>query len=689
MKLKKRLLQWYLVLVFLTGVSVVIHAEEKTASSTGIYNLEHPKNALLAIRMEEYDLKFELSRVQLELTTVDKRWLANRKSLESSFAIKRSDSLWALKELLQVKKNSIERRLTHMAFFKAIIEGHKRLKTGDISQNKIKELKKKVIVFLSQLKEEMRFTSAKSEETKAEVQAIEKSLTTIPKNQQLQNWIKKKLEFVKQQEAVFKNLTLLLEKTEKVGKDYLKFADTMLKNYPIFNRFKEALGQLTNFWKFEIITIDQQTITIGKIILALVLFFLGVVLSRAFSAFIFKRIAVNWKSEPGTLAAFQKLFFYFLAGVILLLSLKVMEIPLTLFTLFGGALALGIGFGSQNIVNNFISGIIILGERPIKVGDYVEIDNELGVIERIGLRSTLVKSADNFHHVMPNSFFLEKNFINWTLSDRIVRAHVKLNISYSLPLKGIKQIVDETLKSFPKILEKPEPILFFAEFENTQISIKIYFWLSVTDLMDRKLIESGFRKKIEELAHKRLMNRAPVHPADFIEFDGKLGRIEYIGLRLTQVRTINNVSLILPNTYFFEKSFLNLSLNGNIVSCRVVVRALYGSPAEKVEQLIQDALKSFDFYEKEPEPLIVFSNFDDIGMEFKIIFWLKFNDLWDRPKAESKIRFKINELFTENGIKIPYRPLGIKDKKVKEKAKKAKENTIDTEETEDTEKELE
>ena len=102
-------------------------------------------------------------------------------------------------------------------------------------------------------------------------------------------------------------------------------------------------------------------------------------------------------------------------------ALWVSEIPLTVFALAGGAIAIGVGFGSQNVVNNFISGLILLAERPIKVGDLIQVGDTFGEVETIGARSTKIKTFDNFHIIVPNGVFLEQNLINWTHSDNLVR----------------------------------------------------------------------------------------------------------------------------------------------------------------------------------------------------------------------------------------------------------------------------
>ena len=125
--------------------------------------------------------------------------------------------------------------------------------------------------------------------------------------------------------------------------------------------------------------------------------------------------------------------FYFLLTVAFLTALRMVQIPLTAFAFVGGALAIGVGFGSQNIVNNFISGIILLVERPIKRSDLVDVGGIFGNVEQIGLRSTRIRTGDNVHIIVPNASFLESNVVNWTHSDPKVRVSVSVGVAYGSP----------------------------------------------------------------------------------------------------------------------------------------------------------------------------------------------------------------------------------------------------------------
>jgi small-conductance mechanosensitive channel len=202
--------------------------------------------------------------------------------------------------------------------------------------------------------------------------------------------------------------------------------------------------------------------------------------------------------EGGALAV-KKIIFYLLSIVILLYALHIVSIPLTLFTFLGGAIAIAIGFGAQNLLNNFISGVIILIERPIKPQDLVEVDGDLGRVANIGARCSTISLFSGVDILIPNSFFLEKKVINWTLSDKKNRTHVAVGVVYGSPVDQVMQFMEQTVKEHSRILEYPEPVTLFTEFGKNSLNFEIYFWIFMNNFMDRRVIESDVRKRIIEL----------------------------------------------------------------------------------------------------------------------------------------------------------------------------------------------
>ena len=265
------------------------------------------------------------------------------------------------------------------------------------------------------------------------------------------------------------------------------------------DRLDDVVRGLTAAWQFELFTAEDRPITVGKIATGLLLFVLGFLVSRVASRLLGRLLVRRAKLAAGAATAIQGLVFYVFLVIFFLIALRSVNIPLTAFTVLGGALAIGVGFGSQNIVNNFISGLILLAERPIKVGDTIEVDGERGTVEWIGPRSTRVRTFDNIHIIVPNSAFLEKNVINWTLSDTDVRASVNVGVAYGSPTREVRDLLHRAIDEQEKVLSHPEPLVLFYSFGDDALLFRAHFWIRSRNMPERLMIESEVRYRIDDL----------------------------------------------------------------------------------------------------------------------------------------------------------------------------------------------
>ncbi len=258
-------------------------------------------------------------------------------------------------------------------------------------------------------------------------------------------------------------------------------------------------GDLADLWRFEITEADQQPITVGKVVLALLLILFGYVVAKLLSRRLGRLVLPRLGLTTGGAAALQTLVYYALLAIFVLWALHVVSIPLTVFTVLGGVLAIGIGFGSQNIVNNFISGLILLAEQPIKVGDLIDVDGVFGQVERIGPRSSRIRAGDNTHVIVPNSAFLEKNVLNWTVSDDVVRTYVDVGVAYGSPVEEVARLLRQAIDDEPGILDQPPPEVLFRDFGDNALTFRSYFWVRVARSLDRDRFQSRLRFRIDGL----------------------------------------------------------------------------------------------------------------------------------------------------------------------------------------------
>jgi potassium efflux system protein len=292
----------------------------------------------------------------------------------------------------------------------------------------------------------------------------------------------------------------------------------------------DIVPSLKAIWDYGFLKVDGNEITFGKCTVALFLLILGFVASRFLSNRVSASVSKRLKLPSGSLAAIHSVTYYILLLFFGLLALKTANVPLTVFTLLGGAAAIGLGFGSQNIVNNFISGLILLIERPITVGDFIEVEGVLGTVESIGARSTRINSVDHTRLIVPNSTFLEKKVLNWTLSDNTVRGSVTVGVAYGSPCRKVSEFLLKAIEEHPSILKNREPLVLLTDFGENAIQFQALFWLGIRNLLDRRIVESDIRFRIEELF--REANISICYPQRDLHLDS---------IRPLEVRVLNDL----------------------------------------------------------------------------------------------------------------------------------------------------
>lgn len=255
-------------------------------------------------------------------------------------------------------------------------------------------------------------------------------------------------------------------------------------------------------WNFELWVIDDQAVTVRKVMIALFIFVFGLFTVKRFTRVIKNRLLPRMNLEASAAAALEKIIYYLGFLLIILFGLHIVNIPLTAFTFLGGAIAIGVGFGAQNLINNFISGFIIMAEHPISIGDLIEMEGNFAIVEEIGARCTRIRTPGNVHILVPNSSFLEKNITNWTLSDHLIRSKVTVGVAYGSPVREVERLLNKAVSEHEKVLNAPEPFVLFNDFGDNSLVFNVYFWITMDRIMDRRIIESDVRFRIDDLFRK-------------------------------------------------------------------------------------------------------------------------------------------------------------------------------------------
>ncbi|MEO7099305.1 MAG: mechanosensitive ion channel domain-containing protein [Luteolibacter sp.] len=179
-------------------------------------------------------------------------------------------------------------------------------------------------------------------------------------------------------------------------------------------------------------------------------------------------------------------------------TLSILKIPITVFAFFGGALAIGLGFGSQTLIKNFICGIIVLFERKIRVGDIVDVGGLAGSVTEINTRSSVLRSGDGKETLIPNSYFLENRVTNLTLSNRRVRRTLRVGVAYGSQPQNVTAALKECVERHGLVLKDPAPVVTLDDFGDTALVFMIYFWTEFNDKTNGDVVASDIRFMIEK-----------------------------------------------------------------------------------------------------------------------------------------------------------------------------------------------
>ena len=201
-------------------------------------------------------------------------------------------------------------------------------------------------------------------------------------------------------------------------------------------------------------------------------------------------------------------------------ALGMLKVPLGAFAFISGAVAIGIGFGAQNIINNFISGWILMGERPIRIGDLLEVNGTLGRVEAINTRSTRIKRVDGVRIVVPNSHLLENMVVNWNLGDDNIRIFVSVGVAYGSPVRRVAELIEKAVTEQEDVLQDPAPRILFQDFGNSALEFETYFWTQLRPGGDMRRLRSEIRFRIDELFRENGITIA--FPQRDVHLDGVL-----------------------------------------------------------------------------------------------------------------------------------------------------------------------
>ena len=329
----------------------------------------------------------------------------------------------------------------------------------------------------------------------SQLQLQERRVNSLPPESDVTELAQERLAALRERDRLFLRFTRGIEQlehlTERWGESLRAAQGRLPLTGRIRNLFLDTRSFLRRLWTFEVftaedtITVDGQKITgrrgvtIGKIVTAVLILGVGYwvtgVIARAAEPIAIRRM----KIEPNLARLIRRWLRFLLVACLVLFSLVSVKIPLTVFAFAGGALAIALGFGMQTLLKNFISGLIILFERPFRVGDVIDVGGQKGTVTEIGVRASVLELWDGTETLIPNSTLLENNLTNWTSSNRQGRFAVTVGVAYESEPRRVIQILSEVADRHGLVEKEPKRQILFTEFGDSTLNFELRFWVDV------------------------------------------------------------------------------------------------------------------------------------------------------------------------------------------------------------------
>ena len=234
---------------------------------------------------------------------------------------------------------------------------------------------------------------------------------------------------------------------------------------------------ISRFLNTTLVTINQTPITPSSLIIFALIVLASVFLTRVFTRLILDRILKKLHIKEGIRYTLRRLTEYTFVLVGTIIAFQFVGIDLSGLAVIFGLLSVGIGFGLQNVTANFVAGLILLFERPIKIGDRITVGDVEGDVEEISLRATKIRTLNNISIIVPNSQFVSSNIVNWSYGDLRIRLDIDVGVSYGSDLDLVLASLREVALENPKVLEEPAPDVLFREFGESSWNLRLRLWI--------------------------------------------------------------------------------------------------------------------------------------------------------------------------------------------------------------------
>jgi small-conductance mechanosensitive channel len=258
--------------------------------------------------------------------------------------------------------------------------------------------------------------------------------------------------------------------------------------------WSEILGDVHELLTATLFRLQETPVTLLSIIIFIFFLIGSVLLGRFVKNTLQNRLLPRFEIESGLSYTLSRITYYVIVTIGVLISFQFVGIDLSSLAVIFGLLSVGIGFGLQNITNNFISGLIVLFERPISVGDRVEVGGVEGDVIEINIRSTKIRTLNNISIIVPNQEFVGSNVVNYSHGDPSFRLDINVGVSYSSELDKVLKALEDVAKEHEKVMKEPKPQVHFTAFGDSSWDMQLRVW--IPNVKERYVIRNEFNQAI-------------------------------------------------------------------------------------------------------------------------------------------------------------------------------------------------
>ncbi|NWH09622.1 MAG: mechanosensitive ion channel [Alphaproteobacteria bacterium] len=383
------------------------------------------------------------------------------------------------------------------------------------------------------------------------------------------------------------------------------------------------------------------------VLIALLVFAVGIALTRFVQRVLDTTVMPRTRLDPGAQNAVLSGFGY--GGVLLsaLVGVSVAGLDLTSLAIIAGALSVGIGFGLQTIVNNFISGLILLFDRPFQVGDWIVVGDSQGYVRRINVRATEIQTLENATVIIPNANLVTGEVLNWTHRDVTARLVIPVTVEFGPDPDMVRRLLVDIAFAHPEVLSVPAPHVLFTSLGGDALSFELR--ATIRDVRKILQVRSELNFQIEEALH----GEKPFAVGEFIISGSDMGTVEHIGLETTTLRSLSGEIIVIPNRDLASARIHNYS---RMQERRVVfsIGVTYGTPLDKLKRipaLIRAAI------EAETQTRFDRSNFSAYGpssLDFETVYFVLSGDYNLYTNIHEAILLRIHEMFAREAIDFAF-----------------------------------